>query len=187
MTEAEWLVSTDPVAIFHRIRASGRATDRKTRLFFVAQCRQSWSYLPDDESRHAVETAEQFADGLTGAVDLQSARDAIVPGTNRRWAEMAWLTAANPIVLSAARNIALSHDIFGNPFRSVTFSPDWRTPTVTTLAAQMYESRDFGAMPILADALQDAGCDSTDVLNHCRQPGVHVRGCWVVDWVLGKE
>ncbi|WP_255359505.1 hypothetical protein [Gemmata sp. SH-PL17] len=42
-------------------------------------------------------------------------------------------------------------------------------------------------MPILGDALQDAGCDSADVLNHCREPAVHVRGCWVVDLVLGKE
>jgi hypothetical protein len=52
----------------------------------------------------------------------------------------------------------------------------------------MYESRDFGAMPILADALQDAGCDSNDILNHCRDANAtHVRGCWVVDFVLGKE
>jgi hypothetical protein len=78
-------------------------------------------------------------------------------------------------------------DIFGNPFRPVTFSPDWRTDTAVTLARQMYESRDFSTMPILADALQDAGCDSADILNHCRGPGPHVRGCWVVDLVLGKE
>ncbi|VTR93309.1 Uncharacterized protein (Fragment) OS=uncultured bacterium PE=4 SV=1 [Gemmata massiliana] len=52
----------------------------------------------------------------------------------------------------------------------------------------MYESRDFGAMPILGDALQDAGCDNTDVLDHCRDSRApHVRGCWVVDLVLGKE
>jgi hypothetical protein len=63
----------------------------------------------------------------------------------------------------------------------------WVTPTVVALASQMYESRDFTAMPILADALQDAGCDSTDILGHCRGPGPHARGCWVVDLVLGKE
>ena len=51
----------------------------------------------------------------------------------------------------------------------------------------MYESREFGAMPILADALQDAGCDTPDILNHCRGPGPHMRGCWVVDLVLGEE
>jgi hypothetical protein len=81
----------------------------------------------------------------------------------------------------------LLRDIFGNPFRPVSFSPEWRTDTAVSLARQMYESRDFSAMPILADALQDAGCDSAEVLNHCRNEGAHVRGCWVVDRVLGKE
>ena len=69
-----------------------------------------------------------------------------------------------------------------------SFDPAWRTSTATALARQMYESRDFGAMPILADALQDAGCDSADVLEHCRDPhATHVRGCWALDLVLGKE
>jgi hypothetical protein len=85
------------------------------------------------------------------------------------------------------QNIHLLRDIFGNPFRPVTFSPAWRTDTAVSLARGMYESRDFGAMPILADALQDAGCDNDEVLNHCRDAKqVHVRGCWVVDLVLGK-
>jgi hypothetical protein len=81
---------------------------------------------------------------------------------------------------------SLLKEIFGNPFRPVAFSTAWRSDTAVTLARQMYESRDFSAMPILADALQDAGCDSDDVLNHCRGSGPHVRGCWVVDLVLGK-
>jgi hypothetical protein len=59
--------------------------------------------------------------------------------------------------------------------------------TVVALAKQMYESSDFSAMPILADALQDAGCDIEAVLSHCRGLEPHVRGCWVVDLVLGKE
>jgi hypothetical protein len=79
-------------------------------------------------------------------------------------------------------------DIFGNPFRPVTFSPEWRTDTAVTLAWQMYESRDFSAMPILADALQDAGCDTEAILAHCRdENATHVRGCWVVDGLLGKS
>ncbi|AMV27480.1 hypothetical protein VT84_23975 [Gemmata sp. SH-PL17] len=86
-----------------------------------------------------------------------------------------------------AEQLHFLRDIFGNPFRPVTFSPEWRTSAVVALAAQMYESRDFSAMPILGDALQDAGCDRADVLSHCRGPGPHVRGCWVVDLVLGKE
>ena len=86
------------------------------------------------------------------------------------------------------KNRALLHDMLGPlPFRPVAFSPEWRTPTAVALARGMYDSRDFGAMPILADALQDAGCDSGNVLEHCRGPGPHVRGCWVVDLVLGKE
>ena len=81
----------------------------------------------------------------------------------------------------------LLRDIFGNPFRSVAFSSERRTDTAITLASQMYESREFSAMPILADALQDAGCTNEDILSHCRDPKqVHVRGCWVVDLVLGK-
>jgi hypothetical protein len=82
---------------------------------------------------------------------------------------------------------ALIRDIFGNPFRAIAFSPEWRTDTALALARMMYESRDFSAMPILADALQDAGCDNADILDHCRQPGEHVRGCWVVDLVLGRQ
>jgi hypothetical protein len=81
----------------------------------------------------------------------------------------------------------LLRDIFGNPFRPVSIDPLFLTETVVSLAEQMYESRDFAAMPILSDALLDAGCDNEDVLNHYREPGPHVRGCWVVDLVLGKR
>jgi hypothetical protein len=81
---------------------------------------------------------------------------------------------------------SLARCIFGNPFRPVAFNPAWRTDTAIALARQMYDSRDFGAMPILADALQDAGCEDEQVLNHCRDAGPHARGCWVVDGVLGK-
>lgn len=87
----------------------------------------------------------------------------------------------------AAVQAALLRDIFGNPFRSATFSPSWRTDTVVAIAAQMYESRCFDAMSVLADALMDAGCDNEDILNHCRAYGSHVRGCWVVDLILGKS
>jgi hypothetical protein len=80
----------------------------------------------------------------------------------------------------------LVRDIFANPFRPVPLSPQWRTDTALALARQMYEGRDFSAMPILADALQDAGCEDADILDHCRGAGPHVRGCWVVDLVLGK-
>src|SRR5262249_43021707 len=86
-----------------------------------------------------------------------------------------------------AVQVAILRDVFGNPFRLVGFDPTWRTDTTVSLARQMYEAQVFGNMPVLADALQDAGCDNADVLGHCRDPQLtHVRGCWVVDLVLGK-
>jgi len=81
----------------------------------------------------------------------------------------------------------LLRDIFGNPFRPVALDPRWRNETVVALASGIYADRAFDRMPILADALEEAGCDDLEVLNHCRGPGPHVRGCWVVDLVLGKE
>jgi hypothetical protein len=76
---------------------------------------------------------------------------------------------------------------FGNPFHPVKVDPRWRTETVVALATGIYAERAFDRMPILADALEDAGCDNADILAHCRGDGPHVRGCWVVDLLLGKE
>ena len=77
-------------------------------------------------------------------------------------------------------------DIFGNPFRPIILAPSWLTSTVLALAEGIYADRAFDRLPILADALQDAGCENPNVLDHCRNPnGEHVRGCWVVDEILG--
>jgi hypothetical protein len=81
----------------------------------------------------------------------------------------------------------LVRDIFGNPFRPVTVDPTWLTSTVTSLAQAIYTDRAFDRFPILADALEDAGCSSRELLDHCRQPGEHVRGCWTVELLLKKE
>ena len=78
------------------------------------------------------------------------------------------------------------HCVVGNPFRPVTFDPLWRSETAVALASAIYADRAFDRLPILADALEEAGCDLPDVLAHCRGPGPHARGCWVVDGVLGK-
>jgi hypothetical protein len=90
------------------------------------------------------------------------------------------------IVRKAAQRtvLALVRDVFGNPFRAVALDSTCRTSTVLALALQMYDTRDFTPMPILADALQDAGCEHVDILAHCRGGGPHSRGCWVVDLVL---
>jgi hypothetical protein len=86
--------------------------------------------------------------------------------------------------------VRLLRDILGNPFRPVTLNPAWLTWHDRLLVAmdrQMYDSRDFRDLPILADALEEAGCTDDGLLAHCREPGVHVRACWVVDLLLGKE
>jgi hypothetical protein len=81
----------------------------------------------------------------------------------------------------------LIRDIFGNPFHRVCFTPASITSNACRLAESIYEDRAFDRLPILADALEEAGCTDTDILDHCREPGPHVRGCWVVDLLLGKE
>jgi hypothetical protein len=54
------------------------------------------------------------------------------------------------------------------------------------MAQAIYNERGFDRLPILGDALEDAGCTDRDILDHCRGPGPHVRGCWAVDLLLGK-
>jgi hypothetical protein len=89
-----------------------------------------------------------------------------------------------------AAQVAVLHCIFGNPFRHVTINPTWLASnegTVRRIAQTIYHDRALDRMPILADALTDAGCDNEDILSHCRSEGPHVKGCWVVDTLLGKE
>jgi hypothetical protein len=84
----------------------------------------------------------------------------------------------------------LLHCIFDNLFSSVTMAPAvlaWNDSTVVKLAQGIYQERAFDRLPLLADALDKAGCDDDDILNHCRKVGPHVRGCWVVDLILGRE
>jgi hypothetical protein len=94
----------------------------------------------------------------------------------------------------------LLRDVFGNPFRpkpppkgKKRWVAGWRNclawngGTVVRLARECYRIRAFDTLPVLADALEEAGCTDADVLDHCRGPGPHVRACWVVDLVLGKE
>lgn len=81
-------------------------------------------------------------------------------------------------------------DIFGNPFRTFSVEArwlEWNGRIVPRLAQAIYDEYAFDRLPILADALEEAGCTDLDVLNHCRQPAEHVRGCWVVDLLLGKD
>ena len=78
--------------------------------------------------------------------------------------------------------------VLGNLFQPKPNPLTWKTTSVCDLAKSQYITRTFNAMPILADALEEAGCDHAEVLAHCRDPALtHVRGCWVVDLVLGKN
>ncbi|MDB5290042.1 MAG: hypothetical protein JWL69_1283 [Phycisphaerales bacterium] len=81
----------------------------------------------------------------------------------------------------------LMRDVFGNPFRSARLDVLWLTPTIVTLVNSIYAEHSFHRMPALADALEAKGCMNTDILAHCKGEGPHVRGCWVVDMILGKE
>lgn len=88
-------------------------------------------------------------------------------------------------------------DVLGNPYRTVDFDYDllgWRCDTIPDLAQAIYEERnlpdgtlDNARLAVLVDALEEAGCTNADILDHCRKPGVHVRGCWVIDLLLGKQ
>jgi hypothetical protein len=86
-----------------------------------------------------------------------------------------------------ARCVSLVSDIYGAlPSRPFIINPRWLKPRVESLARVIYEDRAFDGMPILGDALEEAGCDDADILSHCRLRSEHVRGCWVVDAILGK-
>src|SRR5205823_4620402 len=74
-----------------------------------------------------------------------------------------------------------------NPFRAVAVDLEWRTSSVLALARGISEERAFDRMPFLGDALEDAGCTNMDLLSHCRGPGPHALGCWVIDALLGKS
>ena len=103
-------------------------------------------------------------------------------------AEIEWHTLWNRVFSEAREHQAeLVRDIFPPPGYAPPPLPDWRTDTVLALARQMDETGDFSAVPILADALQDAGCSDELMLSRCRAPsGLHSRGNWVVDLVLGR-
>jgi hypothetical protein len=86
-----------------------------------------------------------------------------------------------------SEHAAQSHilrDVFHGPLRPVRVRGRWRSPAVLGLARTLYEDRTFNLMPDLGNALEEAGCDESEILSHCRQPAEHTRGCWVVDALL---
>jgi len=209
VTEQEWLAATEPYEMLKGIWHNSSA--RKLRLFAVACCRSVLTELMDERGRGAVEVAERFAENNAtdgerrlARHEAQRARGAasdrftksILRATyeaNHSDAGQAASSSSSYIApggtygrVEQLAQVRMLRCIF-NPFRTVTFSLEWRTSTTVLMAQHMYESRDFSAMPILADALQESGCENEDVFSHCRGSAPHVRGCWVVDQVLGKE
>jgi hypothetical protein len=135
----------------------------------------------EDISAGRAVDALRCADGLSAAVDAAYHARALtrvarfcgrLPGGGRG---------------ERAAQAALVQEVFGNPFRPVTVEPAWRTADVVALARCIYEERAFERLAVLADALEEAGCTDHTLLDHCRSSAPHVRGCWLVDLLSGKE
>jgi hypothetical protein len=194
--EAQWLSCRIPRHLIRFLK--GRTSDRKLRLWACASARERFG---ENAARCSlIELAEKWADGeplspvtsdLRYGAWSASAYEAAYEGTVRTLEKYADSEAKDR---STNFQLATLHDIFGNPFRPVLVERSWLTPTVTSLAAAIYDDRqlpsglfDDQRLGVLADALEDAGCTDQDILAHCRGGGEHVRGCWVVDLLLDKE
>jgi hypothetical protein len=206
---ARWYAFSELEPMLRSVSHGGAPADplppRLRRLFCTAACRRIWHLMPD-ECRRNVEATEADADrgvsreeqnagwerlrsDLSGLprplLASLSAAVAGCGGTSRAVVQAVRDAGGDPAE-EERQHTDLLRDILGEWFDPVAFFPEWRTGTAVALARTMYESRDFSAMPILADALQDAGCDSEAVLAHCRAANqAHVRGCWILDSVLG--
>lgn len=212
MTENEWLDCADPRDLL--VCLEEKTSERKARLYTCGLGRCAWPFLGDDRSRNVVDIAEKYADGLVTSLELQvvwkAALDArqgaasyiaAYTGDRGPWqaARMAVIaiqlakreatTAKDWSTNLSARSRRLLHCVFRNPFREIAMEPAWlawHDGTIPQIAQTIYDHRTFNDLPILADALEEAGCNNADILAHCRSGGEHVRGCWVVDLLLGK-
>jgi hypothetical protein len=189
MTEREWADCTDSNEMLAYLLQSGRASDRKRRLFTVASYRRVWHLLSDERSRTAVEVSERHADGLASRAEVDAAWEAAEAAGHRGWDPHLPVYAALAGAAERTAQCPLMRDIFGSPFRPVSLNSAWlawNDGIIRKLAQAIYEERAFDRLPVLGDALEEAGCTDAAILSHCRGPGPHVRGCWVIDLLLGK-
>lgn len=188
---------------------AGKGMLRKVQLFLCGCCRRRWDTLIDERSRRAVDVAERHADGLAKKAELQKARKGAEDATCEKiWdglpsaddltayaTKMSGEQASNGLWRAAHQApIGLLRCVFGNPFRPAAIAPEWLTPTVESLGQAAYDERDLPSgeidvrrLAVLSDALEEVGCTDVDLLDHLRVPGPHVRGCWALDLILGKQ
>ncbi len=222
MTEAEWLTGTDltPMLEFIQSKMSDRKLrlfavtcgrriweamiDRRSHHAIELAERSADQPVSYEELAKVSDEAEKaYVENLFNADDakmdaLNAASCISTPG-REYWGQLSLiLEGVCRASFAGAQEertsqITRLHDIVGNPFRPVTFDPNWLTSTVHSLAQATYDQRDLPTgtldstrFAILADALADAGCTDTAILDHCRASGEHIRGCWVVDAILGK-
>jgi hypothetical protein len=194
--------------MFRFLRFKDYVTDRKLRLFACGYARQEvWEQLADME-RQIVCLGELYADDAVPSIELEEARQ-FTEGRRGARSGLNWLTLHFTVaedrntdimmptfghddhyrwIKNLQRASRIVRDLFGPiPFRTIPFERTWLSNSVTSMAECAYTGRAFDRLPILGDALEDAGCGNADILAHCRQPGEHVRGCWVVDLLLGKK
>jgi len=158
--------------------ADGGAEDELPRATADARIAYYEAEYAGDEPRH-------FAGiGLYRAL-IASAKFAAMEA--HHWALCAKTAASSVESTTTAMHVQFLRDIFGNPFRPTAIECDCATPAVLALAETIDDERAFDRLPELADALASAGCGNETILAHCRSSGPHVRGCWVIDSVLGGE
>jgi hypothetical protein len=197
LTERDWFSPIGFQRALSHVR--GNLSPRRERLLAVACCRLFPQFVDNAELRQIVSDAERMADG---APPTQVYCDQNVYCLFGPWPNVLVtvrlldrLNRRNRVQKATRRHqpggdlayLCLLREIVGNPFRSNTFERHWRTADTLGLARGIYEDRAFDRMPLLADALMDAGCADDKIISHCRTGGPHVRGCWLVDLVLGKE
>ena len=195
MTETEWLQASEPLSMLEHLK--GSASERKLRLFGALGLWEYVRFRPDLRNGICPRWAnitEQYADGEVGFEDWNGVRTSVhgtfhdVDPHQQAMKGVDWALACCDHEPSESLLLAeFLRDLFGNPFRPVPLDPSWLTSDVVAIARGIYQDREFQRMPMLADALQDAGCCEHDLLEHCRQPIQHVRGCWVVDLVTKRE